>query len=252
MRRYIPSLVLLFCLLLFWEIMVRFMDVSALIVPALSAVLIVLWDGLINGFLWHHIWVTSVETLLGFVLGCSIGFVCGVMLGEMVQLRRLLWPYVLATQVVPKLALGPIFIIWFGFGMTSTIVITALICFFPLVENTMTGLQTATPEKRDLFRMLGAGRWKTLVRLKIPAGLPTIMAGVRVAIVLALVGAVVGEFIGGSEGLGASIIAAQGMMDSTLMFALFIVITMLGVLFYQITLLFERWLLSSWKKGKIL
>ena len=252
MRRYIPSLVLLFCLLLFWEIMVRFMDVSALIVPALSAVLIVLWDGLITGFLWHHIWVTSVEALLGFVLGCSIGFVCGVMLGEMVQLRRLLWPYVLATQVVPKLALGPIFIIWFGFGMTSTVVITALICFFPLVENTMTGLQTATPEKRDLFRMLGAGRWKTLVRLKIPAGLPTIMAGVRVAIVLALVGAVVGEFIGGSEGLGASIIAAQGMMDSTLMFALFIVITMLGVLFYQITLLFERWLLRSWKKGKIL
>lgn len=252
MRQHIPSLVLLLCLLLFWEIMVRIMDVSALIVPALSAVLLVLWDGLITGFLWHHIWVTSVETLLGFILGCSIGFFCGVMLGEMVQLRRLLWPYVLATQVVPKLALGPIFIIWFGFGMTSTVVITALICFFPLVENTMTGLQTATPEKRDLFRMLGAGRWKTLVRLKIPAGLPTIMAGVRVAVVLALVGAVVGEFIGGSEGLGASIIAAQGMMDSTLMFALFIVITMLGILFYQITLLFERWLLRSWKKGKIL
>ena len=252
MWRYIPSLVLLLCLLLFWEIMVRLMDVSALIVPALSSVLLVLWDGLITGFLWRHIWVTSVETLLGFVLGCSIGFFCGAILGEMVQLRRLLWPYVLATQVVPKLALGPIFIIWFGFGMTSTVVITALICFFPLVENTMTGLQTATPEKRDLFRMLGAGRWKTLVRLKIPAGLPTIMAGVRVAIVLALVGAVVGEFIGGSEGLGASIIAAQGMMDTSLMFALFIVITILGGLFYQITLLFERWLLRSWKKGKIL
>ena len=252
MRQYIPSLVLLLCLLLFWEIMVRLMDVSALIVPSLSSVLLVLWDGLITGFLWRHIWVTSVETLLGFVLGCSIGFFCGAILGEMVQLRRLLWPYVLATQVVPKLALGPIFIIWFGFGMTSTVVITALICFFPLVENTMTGLQTATPEKRDLFRMLGAGRWKTLVRLKIPAGLPTIMAGVRVAIVLALVGAVVGEFIGGSEGLGASIIAAQSMMDTSLMFALLIIIMILGGLFYQITLLFERWLLRSWKKGNIL
>jgi len=252
MRQYIPSLVLLLCLLFFWEIMVRLMDVSALIVPALSAVLLVLWDGLITGFLWHHIWITSVETLLGFVLGCSIGFICGVMLGEMEKLRRLLWPYVLATQVVPKLALGPIFIIWFGFGMTSTVVITALICFFPLVENTMTGIQIVAPEKRDLFRMLGAGRWKTLVRLKIPAGLPTIMAGVRVSIVLALVGAVVGEFIGGSEGLGASIIAAQGMMDSSLMFALFILITLMGVLFYQITLLFERWLLRNWSKGKIL
>ena len=173
------------------------------------------------------------------------------MLGEVEPLRRLLWPYVLATQVVPKLALGPIFIIWFGFGMTSTVVITALICFFPLLENTMTGLQAATPEKRDLFRMLGARRWQTLFRLKVPSGLPVIMAGVRVAIVLALVGAVVGEFIGGSEGLGASIIAAQGMMDSTLMFALFIAITAMGLLFYQLTLLLERWLLRGWLKGTV-
>ena len=98
--------------------------------------------------------------------------------------------------------------------------------------------------------MLGASRRQTLLRLKIPSGLPVIMAGVRVAIVLALVGAVVGEFIGGDAGLGASIIAAQGMMDSTLMFALFIVITVLGMLFYQLTILFERWLLSSWMKGQ--
>ena len=109
----------------------------------------------------------------------------------------------------------------------------------------MTGIQAAALEKRDLFRMLGAGRWKTLIRLKIPAGLPTIMAGVRVSIVLALVGAVVGEFIGGSEGLGASIIAAQGMMDTPLMFALFILITLLGVLFYKTILLFERLLLRN-------
>ena len=141
-------------------------------------------------------------------------------------------------------------IVWFGFGMTSTIVITALICFFPLLENTLTGLQSVPPEKRDLFRMLGASRRQTLLRLKIPSGLPVVMAGVRVAIVLALVGAVVGEFIGGDAGLGASIIAAQGMMDSTLMFALFIVITALGMLFYQLTILFERWLLSSWMKGQ--
>jgi NitT/TauT family transport system permease protein len=252
MRRSISSLVLLVCLLLFWEITVRMFDVSALVVPTPSNILLVLWDGLIIGFLWHHIWITSVETLLGFVLGSSIGFICGVILGEIDKLRRLLWPYVLATQVVPKLALGPIFIVWFGFGITSTVVITALICFFPLVENTMTGLQIAAPEKRELFRMLGAGRWKTLVRLKIPAGLPTIMAGVRLSIVLALVGAVVGEFIGGSEGLGASIIAAQGMMDSPLMFALFILITLMGILFYQFTLLFERWLLRNWSKGEIL
>jgi NitT/TauT family transport system permease protein len=131
------------------------------------------------------------------------------------------------------------------------VIITGLICFFPLLENTLTGLQAATPEKRDLFRMLGASRLQTLLRLKIPTGLPVIMAGVRVAIVLALVGAVVGEFIGGSQGLGASIIAAQGMMDSPLMFALFTVITAMGLLFYQLTILLERWLLRGWLKGNV-
>ncbi len=240
---------LLLALLAGWEAFVRLTGVSALVIPPPSAVFEALWDGLAVGFLWPHIWVTGAETLLGFGLGCAIGFACGVLLGEIDGLRRLLWPYVLASQVVPKLALGPIFIVWFGFGMTSTVVITSLICFFPLLENTLTGLQSAAPEKRDLFRMLGATRLQTLLRLKIPSGLPLILAGVRVAIVLALVGAVVGEFIGGDAGLGASIIAAQGMMDSTLMFALFIVITAMGMLFYQLTVLLERVLLRGWLKG---
>ena len=187
-RTAVLSLTLFVTLLALWEAFVRLTGVSPLVIPAPSAVLIVLWEGLTVGFLWPHIWVTTVETLLGFALGCAIGFVAGVLLGEIDFLRRLLWPYVLASQVVPKLALGPIFIVWFGFGMTSTIVITALICFFPLLENTLTGLQSVSPEKRDLFRMLGASRRQTLLRLKIPSGLPVIMAGVRVAIVLALVG----------------------------------------------------------------
>lgn len=244
------SLTLFVVLLLLWEGVVRATGISALVIPAPSAILIVLWEGLTVGFLWPHIWMTTVETLVGFVLGCAIGFIAGVILGEIKFLRQLLWPYVLASQVVPKLALGPIFIVWFGFGMTSTIVITALICFFPLLENTMTGLQSVSPDKRDLFRMLCASRWQTLVKLKVPSGLPVIMAGVRVAIVLALVGAVVGEFIGGSSGLGASIITAQGMMDSTLMFALFIVITALGLLFYQLIILVEYCLLFGWMKGQ--
>ena len=213
MRMPLYSLLLFMALLAAWEALVHVTGVSILVAPPPSAVVETLWSGLTVGFLWPHIWVTGVETLAGFALGCGIGFVAGVVLGEIPFLRRLLWPYVLASQVVPKLALGPIFIVWFGFGMTSTIVITALICFFPLLENTLIGLEAATPEKRDLFRMLGATRRQTLVRLKIPAGLPVILAGVRVAIVLALVGAVVGEFIGGDAGLGASIIAAQGMMD---------------------------------------
>jgi NitT/TauT family transport system permease protein len=123
------------------------------------------------------------------------------------------------------------------------VVITALICFFPLMENTLTGLQQVEPRKLELFRMLGATRLQTLLRLKIPSGLPVIMAGFRVAVVLALVGAVVGEFIGGSKGLGALIIASQGMMDTPLMFAVLLLITVLGLLMYQLALGLERLLL---------
>jgi len=233
MSMRLASFLLLLALLGIWEVWCRWGGVSPLIVPAPSAILDVLWSETRSGRLWPHIRVTASEMLAGLAIGCAVGFVAGLVLSEVEQLRRLLYPYIIASQVVPKLALGPLFIIWFGFGMTSTIVITALVCFFPLLENTMTGLQQVPPEKRELFRMLRATRWQTLVRLKIPSGLPVILAGARVAVVLALVGAVVGEFIGGREGLGASIIAAQGMMDSPLMFALFAVITAMGMLFYQ-------------------
>jgi len=249
MKRRAGSWLLLIALLAAWEVFCRVSGVSTLVIPAPSAVAETLWDGLTVGFLWPHIWITTLEMVLGLALGCVIGFVCGIVLGETDTLRELLWPYILASQVVPKLALGPLFIVWFGFGMTSTVVITALICFFPLLENTLTGIHHIEPQKRELFRMLRATRMQTLLRLKIPSGLPVIMAGVRVAVVLALVGAVVGEFIGGKSGLGASIIAAQGMMDSTLMFALFFVITALGMIFYQAAILAERWLLRHHIKG---
>lgn len=241
---------LLFVLLLAgWEVYCRVAGVSALVVPLPSAVLRTLWDGLAGGYLLPHLWVTTAEMAMGLAAGCTIGFLAGVLLAEVPVLRRLFYPYILASQVVPKLALGPLFIVWFGFGMTSTVVITALICFFPLLENTMTGLQQVDPNKRELFRMLRATRLQTLLRLKIPSGLPVILAGLRVAVVLALVGAVVGEFIGGRQGLGASIIAAQGMMDSTMMFALFIVITLLGMIVYQAAAGLERWLLRRPWKG---
>ncbi|QCO03628.1 ABC transporter permease [Azospirillum argentinense] len=243
------SALLLVLLLAGWEVYCRVAGVSALVVPLPSAVLRTLWDGLAGGYLLPHLWVTTAEMAMGLAAGCTVGFLAGMLLAEVPVLRRLFYPYILASQVVPKLALGPLFIVWFGFGMTSTVVITALICFFPLLENTMTGLQQVDPNKRELFRMLRATRLQTLLRLKIPSGLPVILAGLRVAVVLALVGAVVGEFIGGRQGLGASIIAAQGMMDSTMMFALFIVITVLGMIVYQAAAGLERWLLRRPWKG---
>lgn len=232
-----------------WEIYCRSFSVPALIVPTPSAIALTLWSEIASGRILPHLAVTTAEMLGGLAIGCAVGFLAGLVLGEVEYLRRLFYPYLIASQVIPKLALGPLFIIWFGFGMTSTIVVTALICFFPVLENTMTGLANTDPDRRELFRMLRASRWQTLWRLKLPAGLPTVLAGVRVAAVLALVGAVVGEFIGGRQGLGASVIAAQGMMDSSLMFALFGVITLLGMAIYQAVVWVEALLLRRYSRG---
>ena len=239
------ALALLAAGLLGWELLARGLKLSALVLPPPSAVLATLWQGLRSGYFWPHIGQTVLELLLGLTAGCVLGLASGVLLGESAALRRLLMPYVVTSQVVPKLALAPLFIVWFGFGMTSTVVITALICFFPLMENTMTGIAQVDARRLELFRMLGATRWQTLLRLKIPAGLPGILAGFRIAVVLALVGAVVGEFIGGSQGLGALIIASQGMMDTPLMFAVLVLITGLGLLLYQLAISLEKRLLQS-------
>ncbi len=226
--------------LMLWEIGVRFQGISPLVLPAPTRIADVLWKSLANGYLWPHIWQTLVEVFWGILLGGMLGCAGGIVLGESRYLRTLLMPYVVLSQVVPKLALAPLFIVWFGFGVLPTIVMTALICFFPLLENTVTSMQLVDAQKLELFKMLRASQWQTLWHLKIPTSLPSIMAGFRVAVVLAWVGAVVGEFIGSSKGLGALIIAAQGSMDTPLMFAVLVVITVLGLTSYWVVLAFER------------
>ena len=233
-------------LLVGWELATRTMGLSVLVLPPPSAVVQSLWKGMASGYLLPHIVATMSELVLGMTLGCAIGFVAGVAMAESSRLREILMPYVVVSQVVPKLALMPLFILWFGFGMTSTVVITALICFFPLLENTMMALTRVPPERIELFRMLDASRLQTLVRLKLPTGLPAILAGLRIALVLALVGAVVGEFIGASRGLGALVIAAQGTMDTSLMFAVLTLISLIGLVAYQSALWLERRLLRPY------
>lgn len=228
-----------------WELLVRQWGLSALVLPAPSAIATSLWTGLATGYFWPHIRATLQALLLGLAAGSAIGLLAGMALAESELLERVLKPYVVVSQVVPKLALAPLFVLWFGFGMLPTVLITALICFFPLMENTLTGLRQVDAQRLQLFRMLGATRLQTLLRLKLPTGLPAILAGLRVAVVLALVGAVVAEFMGASRGLGAVVIAAQGMMDTTLMFAALVLIAAMGMLLYQACLVLERRLLRS-------
>lgn len=228
-----------------WELLVRQWGLSALVLPAPSAIAASLWTGLATGYFWPHIWATLQALLLGLAAGSAIGLLAGMALAESELLERVLKPYVVVSQVVPKLALAPLFVLWFGFGMLPMVLITALICFFPLMENTLTGLRQVDAQRLQLFRMLGATRLQTLLRLKLPTGLPAILAGLRVAVVLALVGAVVAEFMGASRGLGAVVIAAQGMMDTALMFAALVLIAAMGLLLYQACLVLERRLLRS-------
>ncbi|QMV73486.1 ABC transporter permease [Comamonas piscis] len=236
---------LLVLLLAVWEGAGRLGGISALVLPVPSAILQALWTGLASGYFWPHLLATVQAVLLGLAAGASFGLLAGMALAESVLLERVLKPYVVVSQVVPKLALAPLFVLWFGFGMLPTVLITALVCFFPLMENTLTGLRQVDAQRLQLFRMLGASRLQTLVRLKLPTGLPAILAGLRVAVVLALVGAVVAEFMGASQGLGAVVIASQGMMDTTLMFAALLLIAALGLLLYQACLLLERWLMRG-------
>jgi NitT/TauT family transport system permease protein len=232
------SFLLFIGLLIVWEMAAK--NMSELILPSPSIIFSTLLEGIKSGYFMPHIMRTMAEVLLGLLFGGLFGFLAAILMGEIQIIRKLFFPYVIASQAVPKLALAPLFILWFGFGMTSKVVITALICFFPLLENTVTAIQYTDKQKQELFRMLGASRWKTLLHLKIPAGMPGIIAGLRVAVVLAIVGAVVGEFIGGSEGLGAVIVASQGMMDTPLMFASLILLTIIGMLLYQLVNVMEK------------
>lgn len=239
------SAALLVLLLGSWELVVRQWGLSALVLPAPLAIAASLWSGLASGYFWPHVVSTIQALLLGLAAGSAVGLLAGMILAESQLLESIFKPYVVVSQVVPKLALAPLFVLWFGFGMLPTVLITALICFFPLMENTLTGLRMVDAQRLQLFRMLGATRLQTLLRLKLPTALPAILAGLRVAVVLALVGVVVAEFMGASKGLGAVVIAAQGMMDTTLMFAALVLIAAIGLVLYQLCLVLERRLLRS-------
>ena len=234
------AVVLAVLLLGLWEWGAHAWSWSSLILPAPTMVAQAWWVGWHNGFFVGHVAQTLIEVALGWLLGSVFGFAAGVALGESTYWRRLLLPYVVASQVLPKLALAPLLLLWLGFGTLPLVVITALVCFFPLLENTLTCVRHVDNQSLELFRLMHASRWQTLWLLKVPAGLPGILTGLRVALVLAWVGAIVGEFIGATRGLGALIIAAQGSMDTPLMFAVLLNITLLGWLSYQALLSFEH------------
>jgi NitT/TauT family transport system permease protein len=243
-RERLLSLALLLAVLAAWYGLVQWRRLPPLVLPLPTAVARALLQNLLDGFLWPHLWVTLSEIVLGFVGGSALGIGLGSLVALAPLAQRVLNPYIIASQAMPKLALAPLFVIWCGFGIAPKALIAALIAFFPLFENTLTGLSAVDSETLDLFRMLGASRWQVFRKLLLPNAVPYLFAGLRVAIVLSVVGAVVGEYIGANKGLGALIMASQGMMDTTLMFAVFVVLTLVGIVLYQLVVYCERLVLA--------
>jgi NitT/TauT family transport system permease protein len=227
-------------LLASWDGLVRARGIPPLVLPGPGAVWASLLASVRSGLLVTHLGVTLAEILLGFFFGSLFGAGLGVAVALSPRWRRILNPYLIASQTMPKLALAPIFVMWFGFGLLPKVLITALIAFFPLFENAVTGLNEVEADALELFQALRASPWQTLWLLRLPNAVPYLMAGLRVAMVLSIVGAVVAEYVGANRGLGALIISSQGMMDTPLMFAVFAVLVVLGVGLYQLCGVVER------------
>jgi len=217
-------------LLILWEASIRLFDVPQFIVPAPSNVIRRIWDDLATGVILPHFWITFVEVVVGFAAAAVLGIALGTGIALIRFLDRTLYPFVLALQTIPKVAVAPLLIIWFGYGIQSKIVTAALLAFFPILVNVVAGLRTGDPRRLLLMRALRAGPVKTYLKVRLPAMLPYLFAGLEVGVVLAVIGAVVGEFIGASHGLGSVIIQRQASVDVTGVFSVLFYLSAMGIL----------------------
>ena len=225
----IPLSILLFVGLLGgWELAVRLFDIPKIVLPAPSAVAAALWFGIQGDFI-KHFGITFYEVIAGFIIGSATGLILGALIAQFTLLERTLYPYIIAFQTLPKVAIAPIIVIWFGYGVTSKIVITATIAFFPLLANTIVGLRSAPTEQIELMVAFTASRWQVFRLARLPQALPYIFVGLDVAIVLSVIGAIVGEFVGAQAGLGYLILQKNFNMDMAGVFAILIVLSAMGV-----------------------
>lgn len=242
------TIVIFFIMLGVWQLYIELKGLSPLVLPGPLRVWNALVDMFQTGFIYRHLRITLTEIILGFGLGSAIGVGLGIILTQSRVLMRIANPYIIASQAAPKLALAPIFALWFGFGMTPKIFIAALIAFFPLLENTMRGLTVVDADRHELFKVLRANRLQVFAKLQLPNAMPYVFTGLRVAMILAVVGAVVGEYVGANQGLGALIIASQGNFRTSQMFAVIVILTVIGIVLYKLVELVE-WIYMRWTYG---
>lgn len=217
-----------------WDLIVRVFQVPTHMVPPPVMVAKALMRGLVaspfarDGY-WFHAGYTLAAALLGFGLGSTAGIVIGTLISQWRSLEATLKPYIVAFQSLPKVALAPIIAIWFGFGITSKVVICALLTFFPLMVNSLEGFKSVEADRIELMRSLSATRWQVFRMVSLPSALPFIFAGLDMAIVYAIIGAIVGEFTSGRNGLGVLIVSMNYALDMAGAFSVFIVLSLMGI-----------------------
>ncbi len=225
----LASVLVLVAFLSAWEwVLIPLLNISPALLPKPSAIAVALWSGLVVGDLRTDIWITLQEVIAGYVLGSAIGFVLAIPVASSRTAERILYPYIVALQAIPKVAIAPLFVVWFGFGMTSKVVIVALITFFPVFVNAVIGLRATPAEHDELFDVYNASAWNRFRYLKLPNSAPYIFGGLNVGVTLSVIGAIVAEFVGAQEGIGSAIIRAGFALDTAGVFAAIAVLTFIA------------------------
>jgi NitT/TauT family transport system permease protein len=225
-------------LLILWELGVRVFRVDEFILPSASASFRALFENF--GPIMKNAWPTFWTTMVGFGIGIVVGLVLGFVVGSSVFMYKGLSPLLIAFNAIPKSAIVPILIIWFGIGVTPAIITAFVICFFPITMNVATGLATLEPELEDVLRALGATRKDIILKVGLPRSLPYFFASLKVAITLAFVGSVISEMVAANEGIGQLMLSASSTMRAPLAFAGLIVISVMAMAMYQAFAVLER------------
>ncbi len=212
-----------------WHLAVVLLKIPGYILPPPLDIANNIVASFADGTIWPHIGYTLYATIAGYVIGCGLALVFGAVLAESATFEKFVYPLVVALQAMPKVALAPLILVWFGFGIASKIVLVVLICFFPLFVNTIVGLRQADAELIDACRAFSASRWYVFFHVKLPSAAGGIFAGLQIGVSLALIGAVVGELVASQKGLGYMIGAAAASMAVSTMFAGVILLAVLGI-----------------------
>jgi NitT/TauT family transport system permease protein len=243
LAKMLTPLVGIFAFLLAWQLFVIVYNIPAYFLPTPTEIASTFINQLPK--LLHHGWITTYEMLGGYALAVSIAIPLAIAITSSKRFNDLVMPTMLFFQIVPKVAIAPLFLVWFGIGVTPKILVAFLISFFPIVIDAAVGLRSMSPEMGDLARSMGATRWQVFTRFRLPTSLPYLFSGLKVASTLAIAGTVVGEFVGADKGLGYLLLTTNSNMETSLMFATIVALTIIGLVFYYLVETLEG-LLIPW------